>query len=163
MTPCRTCGAPFGPTETMTVPLRALPSVMVTGVEGQRCTSCDNVRYQVQDLDGLFRMVAFMLVHKPERLSGPEARFLRKWLGWSGQDTAERLGFSPEHVSRWENGKVRMSDTADRLLRVLATRLEPIDDYAALDKLLLRDADSSDEAEASAPRLTHNDGEWIAA
>ena len=70
---------------------------------------------------------------------------------------------TPETVSRWENDKVPMGDTADRLLRVLATRLEPIDDYAALDKLLLRDADNSDAAEGSAPRLTHNDGEWIAA
>lgn len=133
MSRCRRCGGEYGPLEPVTVPLRALPTVQVTGIEGQRCQSCGSLKYRVPHMEELFRAVAILLVHKPERLSGAEARFLRKWLGWSGQDTAERLGFTPEHVSRWENDKVPISETADKLLRSLARTREPIDDYDAWD------------------------------
>ncbi|MCB9765376.1 MAG: helix-turn-helix domain-containing protein [Alphaproteobacteria bacterium] len=70
---------------------------------------------------------------------------MRKWLGWSGQDTAERLGFTPEHVSRWENDKVAISETADKLLRSLARVREPIDDHAAWDEELGRLAKADPE------------------
>ena len=133
MSQCRHCGGEFGASEQVTVPLRALPTVKVSGVDGNRCLSCGDLRYRLQNMEELFRVVAGLLVHKPERLSGSEARFLRKWLGWSGQDTAEKLGFTPEHVSRWENDKVPISETADKLLRSLVLVREPIDDYAAWD------------------------------
>lgn len=133
MSCCRRCGGDYGPLEAVTVPLRALPTVQVSGIEGQRCQSCGDLKFRVPNMEELFRVVAVLLVHKPERLSGPEARFLRKWLGWSGQDTAERLGFTPETVSRWENDKVPISETADKLLRSLVRVREPIDDYAAWD------------------------------
>ncbi|MBX2798202.1 MAG: helix-turn-helix domain-containing protein [Myxococcales bacterium] len=133
MSSCRHCGDDYGPMEPVTVPLRALPTVQLSGIEGQRCTSCGDLKYRVPNMEELFRVVAGLLVHKPERLSGSEARFLRKWLGWSGQDTAERLGFTPETVSRWENDKVLISETADKLLRSLVRVREPIDDYATWD------------------------------
>lgn len=133
MSPCRRCGGAYGPLEQVTVPLRALPTVQVCGIEGQRCSSCGDLSYQLPNMEELLRVVALLLVHKTERLSGAEARFLRKWLGWSGQDTAEKLGFTPEHVSRWENDKVPISETADKLLRSLVLVRSPIDDYAAWD------------------------------
>jgi len=136
MSRCRRCGEEYGPSESVTVPLRALPTVQVTGIEGKRCSGCGDLKYGVPNMEELFRVVAGLLVQKPERLSGAEARFLRKWLGWSGQDTADRLGFTPEHVSRWENDKVPMSETADKLLRSLVLAREPIDDYAAWDARL---------------------------
>ena len=133
MSRCRRCGGDYGPLEPVTVPLRALPTVQLAGIDGQRCQSCGDLKYRVPDMEELFRVVAGLLVHKSERLSGAEARFLRKWLGWSGQDTAERLGFTPEHVSRWENDRVPISETADKLLRSLVRVREPIDDYATWD------------------------------
>lgn len=136
MSRCRRCEGEYGPCEPVTVPLRALPTVQITGIEGQRCVGCGDLKYGLPQMEELFRVVAGLLVQKSERLSGPEARFLRKWLGWSGQETAERLGFTPEHVSRWENEKVPISETADKLLRSLVIAREPIDDYAAWDARL---------------------------
>jgi DNA-binding transcriptional regulator YiaG len=132
----------------VTVPLRALPTVQVSGIEGQRCLACSDLKYGLPQMEELFRVVAGLLVQKSERLSGSEARFLRKWLGWSGQDTADRLGFTPEHVSRWENEKVPISETTDKLLRSLVMAREPIDDYAAWDARL------SSMAKADAEPLT---------
>lgn len=145
MSRCRRCGGEFGPPESVTVPLRALPTVQIMGIEGQRCSGCGDLKYGVPNMEELFRVVAGLLVHKNERLSGAEARFLRKWLGWSGQDTADRLGFTPEHVSRWENDKVPISETADKLLRSLVLAREPIDDYAAWDDRLSSIAKSAPE------------------
>ena len=136
MSRCRRCGGEYGPPEQVIVPLRALPTVQIGGIEGQRCSGCGDLAYGVPNMEELFRAVASLLVRKPQRLSGAEARFLRKWLGWSGQDTAERLGFTPEHVSRWENDKTPISETADKLLRSLVLVREPIDDYAAWDSQL---------------------------
>lgn len=145
MSRCRRCGEEYGPPEPVTVPLRALPTVVVTGIEGRKCSGCGDLKYGLPNMEELFRVVAGLLVQKPERLSGPEARFLRKWLGWSGQDTADRLGFTPETVSRWENDKVPISETADKLLRSLVMAREPIDDYAAWDARLASMAKSDPE------------------
>lgn len=136
MNVCRRCGAAYGPNELVTVPLRALPTIQVSGIDGARCTGCGDLRYAIPRMEDLLRTVVGLLVRKPERLSGREARFLRKWLGWSGQDTADRLGFTPEHVSRWENDKVPISETADKLLRTLVLVRQPIDDYAEWDARL---------------------------
>lgn len=160
MSRCR-CGASYGPNEPVTVPLRALPTVQISGITGQRCAACGDLKYTLPQMEELFRVVAGLLVYKPERLSGAEARFLRKWLGWSGQDTAERLGFTPEHVSRWENDKVPISETADKLLRSLVVAREPIDDYAAWDARLGTLAKA--EAEALALRMVPKGGTWARA
>ncbi len=145
MSRCRRCGEEYGPPEPVTVPLRVLPTVVVTGIEGRKCSGCGDLKYGLPNMEQLFRVVAGLLVQKPERLSGAEARFLRKWLGWSGQDTADRLGFTPETVSRWENDKVPISETADKLLRSLVMAREPIDDYAAWDARLASMAKSDPE------------------
>jgi DNA-binding transcriptional regulator YiaG len=161
MSRCRRCGGEYGPLEPVTVPLRALPTVQVSGIEGQRCASCGDLQYGVPNMEELFRVVAGLLVHKPQRLSGAEARFLRKWLGWSGQDTADRLGFTPEHVSRWENDKTPISETADKLLRSLVLVREPIDDYAAWDAQLGTLAKAA--AEPLALRMVSDGRTWAAA
>jgi putative zinc finger/helix-turn-helix YgiT family protein len=162
MKTCLECGSPLR-RETRNVPYRSLPGTVLVGVDVDVCDHCGESYEAIPSPRRLEMALARMLAQRPGRLTGAEIRFLRKVPGWSGADFARHFGVTPETVSRWENDKVPMSDTADRLLRVMATRLEPIDDYAALDKLLLRDAESTSAAEASAPRLTHNDGEWIAA
>jgi len=57
-------------------------------------------------------------------------RFLRKCLGWSGQDFAEHFGVAPETVSRWETGQANMGPQADRLLRLILAHYQPTGDYS---------------------------------
>lgn len=75
-------------------------------------------------------MLARAVATKRERLEPVEIRFLRKTLGWSASDFARYMGVTRESVSRWENGAVRMTRGAERLLRLCATTKEPIPDYA---------------------------------
>jgi DNA-binding transcriptional regulator YiaG len=46
---------------------------------------------------------------------------LRRRLGLTQVELAERLGVHPLTVSRWERGQVRVTEPMARLLRLLAT------------------------------------------
>jgi transcriptional regulator with XRE-family HTH domain len=46
-----------------------------------------------------------------------DLRALRKLHGLKGYEVAEILGYTPEHISRCENGKRRLSAVAMRTLR----------------------------------------------
>jgi len=77
----------------------------------------------------LNEVLAKAIEQKTQRLEPGEIRFLRKHLGWSGKDFAKRLGVTPESVSRWENGARQMRPTAEKLLRLSAIELSPVDEY----------------------------------
>lgn len=117
------------------VPYRALPGVTLVGVEVSRCPACGEAEIAIPRIEALNRSIGAALISKPGRLTGDEVRFLRKSLGWSARTFAARMGTSPETVSRWENGKQRMAQTSERLLRVLValegSAGEPIEGYAS--------------------------------
>lgn len=46
-----------------------------------------------------------------------DLRALRKLHGLKSREVAEILGYTPEHISRCETGKKRLSDVAMRTLR----------------------------------------------
>ena len=66
---------------------------------------------------------------KEARLTGAEIRFLRKHLGWSGEDFAGVLSVRPETVSRWENEKEPMGRLPNGCLRLFALRERPVTSY----------------------------------
>ena len=81
-------------------------------------------------IEDLHRAIAGAIVAKRPRLTPAEIRFLRKLLGWSGTDFAERVGVAPETVSRWETGAAPMGPTADRLLRLMVAFEKPVEAYS---------------------------------
>jgi putative zinc finger/helix-turn-helix YgiT family protein len=107
-----------------------LPYVTLVGVEVSRCPKCGQYEVAVPRSEELHRAIARAVASKRSRLEAAEIRFLRKWLGWSGADFAERMGVSPETVSRWEGGSQKMGATADRLLRLMVASQQPDRDYS---------------------------------
>jgi len=97
------------------------------------CQECGAETVGVSDIQGLHNRIAEDIIHSPNRLSGPEIRFLRKHIGWSGDDFARFFQVSPATVSRWEHGKQALGTQADLLLRVSAAKQDPIKDYNLLD------------------------------
>jgi putative zinc finger/helix-turn-helix YgiT family protein len=131
--------------------------VTLVGVEVSRCAACGLSEVSIPALEGLHRTIAVTLVTKTARLCGPEIRFLRKQLGWSGAELAEHLGITRETVSRWEQGSAPIGATADRLLRAtfaLATGL-------SLSTETLREI-ARDEPVPFAPRFRHQSIGWKA-
>lgn len=110
-------------------PYQSLPGVVLKGVETRRCSKCGEHEIVIPRIEELHRLLASTLVHISGRLLPAEIRFLRKYLGWSGADFARHFGVTPEHVSRWEQGKKRMSPVAERLLRFCVASEVPVEDY----------------------------------
>jgi putative zinc finger/helix-turn-helix YgiT family protein len=142
---CTECG---GVMKTREEPHRyrecGLPYVTLAKVEVSRCGSCGNFEVAIPRIEQLHRLLAKHLIEKLNRFTGAEVRFLRKSLGLSGTDFAQRMGVAAETVSRWENNTAPIGTQADRLLRLLVAqgrlmsqypveRLARIDDATAKD------------------------------
>lgn len=129
---CRTCGKAelSGRPETYLYTESGLPNVVLVGVEVRRCPSCGHHELVLPRVTELHRTIAHAVIHKRARLSGPEVRFLRKYLGWSGADFARHVGVDPSTVSNWENDKDPIGPASDRLLRLMVAHGAPVEDYS---------------------------------
>lgn len=135
-----------------------LPNVVLVGLEFRVCPRCGERERVMPRLAQLHRVIAEAVAEKTARLTGAEIRFLRKHLGWSGEDFANVMGVRPESVSRWENEREPMGATSERLLRLMALRLRPVESYP---NERLADV-AKDEARPVALRLHPNKGGWHA-
>jgi putative transcriptional regulator len=106
-----------------------LPNVTLQGIEVRRCPQCGAVEVPIPRISELHRVIAMAVIHKPARLSGAEVRYLRKHLGWSGENFSAHMGVDASTVSRWENDKESIGSTSDRLLRLLVARRSPVEKY----------------------------------
>lgn len=106
-----------------------LPYVTLKGVEVRRCQKCGETEVAIPAIEELHRAIAGALIRKRARLAPAEVKYLRKYLGWSGTDFAQRVGSTPETVSRWEHGKMPMGPAAERLLRLIVATEAPVSDY----------------------------------
>lgn len=106
-----------------------LPHVTLHGVEVIRCANCGNEEIAIPRIGQLHRVIAASMVKQRRMLAPVEIRFLRKHIGLSGNDFAQRMGVARETVSRWETGANPMGAVADRLLRLLVLTHEPTDNY----------------------------------
>ena len=99
----------------------------VHGVAVASCKSCRAAHAAIPSIDRFHRAVLEQILTKPTPLASPEIRFLRKALGLTGGELAERIGVSREHVSHTERGRTAsLGPAADRLARILvAARIDP--------------------------------------
>jgi putative zinc finger/helix-turn-helix YgiT family protein len=106
-----------------------LPNVLILEAEFRVCPKCGEEERVLPRIAQLHRVIAEAVAQKVARLTGAEIRFLRKHLGWSGEDFAAVMGVTPSTVSRWENEHESMGATAERLLRLMALRGKPVTEY----------------------------------
>lgn len=155
---CMLCGNEAMRRTRRNVPYRSLPGTILLDLEVWECAECGEHEIVIPSINELEEVLARTVAEKPGRLKPNEIRFLRKHVGWSGADFARCIGVTPETVSRWETGAVQMGPPAERLLRVCATRLEPISDYETLEQLLKRQAEHARHDELL--RLQHSGNNW---
>lgn len=105
-----------------------LDFVTLRGVPVYRCANCGEELLSLPCIESLHRVIAEALANKPVRLTPQEVKFLRKYLGYSNADFAKTMGVSAEQASRWTTTD-RIGTQADRLLRMLVMRSEPVDAY----------------------------------
>ncbi len=119
------------------VPYQSLPGTVLVGVEVSRCPNCGEFEIAIPAIEELDRVLANAVIRKSGRLSGSEARFLRKYLGYSGSDFAAMIGTDKATVSRWETDKQPIGQQTDRLYRTLVALDKKVEEYPinALSKL----------------------------
>lgn len=110
-----------------------LSYVTLQNIPINRCPSCGEVVVSIPKVTELHKVLAFAVASKPSRLGSEEIRFLRKYLGWSGVQFANIMAVAQETVSRWETGTAPMGQTAERMLRLMVFRLEPVEKYPTED------------------------------
>ena len=94
-----------------------LPNVYLVGIKYFVC-ECGSVIAEIPAIKQLMQLIARDIVMSPQDLSGNEIRFLRKRLGMKAADYSKHLGFTPESLSRVENGKQAVSIQAQKLARL---------------------------------------------
>jgi len=95
-----------------------LKSVTLTNVLVFHC-KCGAIVAELPAVGQLHFLIALNLLRKETILSGEEARYLRKWVGYSATELAETTGYSKSIISRWENEKKDIAKESDRLLRLV--------------------------------------------
>jgi transcriptional regulator with XRE-family HTH domain len=97
-----------------------LINVTLHGVELLMCDTCGSLTPILTKINNLMQVIATALVLKASQLTGKEIRFLRKYIGLTGEQFGRKLGLTKEHVSRIENDKYPVGAQTDRLIRYLA-------------------------------------------
>ena len=120
---CSNCGAPA------TVARGEYPfaqsglDVRLVGIQLIKCKKCGQTDPIIPNLADLMRVIALAVVEKPWKLCGKEIKYLRKYMQMTAHQFAGHMGVDHTTVSKWENDKIDLGDTSDRLIRALAVTL----------------------------------------
>lgn len=97
------------------------PVLLINAVTRAICAGCGETEITIPNVPGLMAAVALQRVMLPFKLTGPDIRFVRKSIGDSMTSAAlaKHLEVTPETFSRWENDKLPISPTTEKLLRIV--------------------------------------------
>ena len=74
----------------------------------------------IEDIPGLHHAIGLHIVTKPDEMTGPELRFLRKQMRLTQEALAQRLRVNVQTVANYEKGKTGMG-AAETAMRALYT------------------------------------------
>jgi transcriptional regulator with XRE-family HTH domain len=103
-------------------PESGLDNVQLFNVPVRVCKN-GHEEVEIPSVTALHELLAGMIIRKPAMLNGREIRFLRKRAGLQAKDFAQRIGITPEHMSKIENGRAKLHRTYDLLIRLAIATL----------------------------------------
>lgn len=136
-----------------------LDNVVLKEIEIVKCPACGNEDPVIPNLDGLLRVLAVAIVTNRFPLTGAEVRYLRKYLGMSGEQFARILHTDKSTLSKWETGAVNIGSKSDLLIRAVALNLgRGLRDDA---EQITRDFEHIDEESTAPPKRIEVDSETL--
>jgi len=102
-----------------------LDNVVLRKVRLSKCRRCGSVTPLLTKINELTEIIACALIFKPSELTGKEIRFLRKYIGLTGEQFGKKLGLTKEHISRIENEKHPVGTQTERLIRYVSISAKP--------------------------------------
>ena len=100
-----------------------LPNVFLMNIDVIHCKECAAMSPIIPSVLDLYDKLARAVVLKHLPLTGAEARFLRKQLGFASNRWAAYLGVKPETMSRWEQGTQKIGPQVDSLIRLFYVQI----------------------------------------
>jgi DNA-binding transcriptional regulator YiaG len=100
-----------------------LSNIILEDIDIIRCDNCGNEEPIIARINGVMKTIALALVNKPFALCGEEIRYLRKYLGMSGDTFSSFLQTDKSVLSRWENNRELVGARSDLLVRTIALSL----------------------------------------
>ena len=102
-----------------------LDNLILQDINVFECVCGENI-VRIPAVDELHRLVGMRIIEKIAPLTGNEIRFLRKNMGMRAMKLAGFMGIDNATVSRWENGKQKISKSHDHFLRLIYCNLNRI-------------------------------------
>jgi YgiT-type zinc finger domain-containing protein len=136
-----------------------LDNVVLKGIEIVKCGACGNEEAILPNLEGLLRVIAVAIVTNRLPLTGAEVRYLRKYLGMSGEQFARILHTDKSTLSKWETGAANLGSKSDLLIRSVALNLgRGLRDEA---ERVTRNFEHIDEESTAPPKRIEVDSETL--
>lgn len=82
------------------------------------CSSCGESEIEIPHMEELHLLLAFFIVFQPKSLQADEIRYLRKYLDYSQEEFASKLGVTRVTVTRWETGSTIRKDRDKHIRRL---------------------------------------------
>lgn len=87
---------------------------------GYRVREVDGETYvAIHDVEDLHETIAVALTRQRKVLTGPEIKFIRKYLDLTQRGLGELLAVSDQSVARYEKGQTQLDGPGDSILRLL--------------------------------------------
>lgn len=111
----------------------------------------------IMEVDDLHRVIGLRLADSLRKLRGKEVRFLRNELDLSQKALGDLLGVGDTTVARWESGRGKITETAQKLFCLLYREhaLGNADIAKCLERIAALDAE-----EYYSMQLVHDGGGW---
>ena len=121
-----------------------------------RCPSCPFFELEIENLQSLHETIASILLEERRALSGPELRWLRKFVGVPRQLIAKIIPPSSDQILAWETGREPVEERYSTCIRLLAAQRVRVTDFREFEQHV-------EEAQASSrprPRIAKRGLTW---
>lgn len=136
-----------------------MDNIVLKGIQIIKCSKCGNEDPIIPNMDGLLRTLAFAVIKSKLPLTGSAVRYLRKYVGMTGERFARMLHTDKTTVSKWENGAATIGSKSDLLIRAVALHL--IKSEAGEAEQIVREFETIDEESTEAPTRIEVDSETL--
>ena len=139
-----------------------LPNVYL--VNGFTLQTLDGEEYtSIDDMNGLHKTIAHVIIDSPKPLTHQEFRFLRIEMNVSQKTLGTRFGVTEQTIARYEKGTSSIPRTTDAALRSLYMESQQKNNPVSYFLDLLADTEAKAAAQSIQLKLEEVDDHWAVA